>query len=294
MKKVIAFLQLIRINNLLIMLFTQVLSYYFLSAHIGIDQLLEPRFVYLCLATVFVGAGGYIINDYLDINLDLINKPGKVIVGQIISRRWTMFWHFTLNGLALIMGVYIGAKVTIAIACAALLLWVYSVSFKRKFLIGNLLVSLLSAFVIIINYVYDTGLNAGLIIAYSIFAFSITLLREIIKDAEDIRGDGRFDCKTIPIVLGIRQTKNILFYLTFVFIVVLVAYTTLYASAFEFVYPITRVGFLFYMLLGVWAPLGVMLYKIRKADTTSDFTRLSLLAKLIMVTGILSMVFWRF
>lgn len=293
MKKAIAFLQLIRVNNLIIMLLTQVLSYYFLSPHISLPHLLEPRFICLCIATVFVGAGGYIINDYLDINLDLINKPGKVVVGQIISRRWTMFWHFVLNGIALALGIYIGTKVSIAIAIAALLLWIYSVSFKRKFLLGNILVSILSAFVIVINYVYDTSLNIGLIISYSIFAFSLTLLREIIKDAEDIRGDGKFDCKTIPIVLGIRKTKSILFSLTLIFILVLLMYTTLYASSFSFVYSISRGGFLFYMLVFVILPLGIMSYLIRTADTTSDFSRLSSLAKLIMVTGMLSMIFWR-
>src|SRR5690606_36395839 len=155
MKKATAFLQLIRMNNLIIMFLTQVLSYYCLSSNISFWHLFEPRFISLCIATVFVGAGGYIINDYIDVKLDLINKPHKVVVGQVISRRWTMFWHFILNGVALVLGIYIGTKVTIAIACAAFFLWAYSVSFKRKFLTGNILVSLLSSFVIIINYVYD-------------------------------------------------------------------------------------------------------------------------------------------
>ncbi|MES2781111.1 MAG: UbiA family prenyltransferase, partial [Bacteroidota bacterium] len=120
---IIAFLRLIRFNNLLIMLCTQVLSYYFLSPHIQLQDLQEPRFLSLCLATLLVGAGGYIINDYLDVKLDLINKPTKVVVGQIISRRWTMFLHFSMNTIALMLGIYIGAKVTIAIVLAAILLW---------------------------------------------------------------------------------------------------------------------------------------------------------------------------
>lgn len=293
MKKAIAFLQLIRINNLIIMFLTQILSYYFLSPNITSYHLLEPRFISLCIATVFVAAGGYIINDYLDIKLDLINKPQKVVVGQIISRRWTMFWHFILNGIALVLGLYVGIKVTIAIACAAFLLWVYSVSFKRQFLLGNILVSVLSSFVIVINYVYDTSLDLALIVSYSIFAFVLTLMREIIKDAEDIRGDGKFDCKTVPIVLGIRKTKSILFYLNLTFILSLFTYTTLYASSFPFIYPISRGGFLFYMIFLVMLPLGIMSYRIRIADTTSDFSRLSSLAKIIMVTGMFSMIFWR-
>jgi 4-hydroxybenzoate polyprenyltransferase len=293
MNKLQAFLQLIRIKNLVITFVTQLFAYYFLSRHIGWDQLVEPRFMSLCLATVFVAAGGYIINDYLDIKLDLINKPEKVVVGQVITRRWTMFWHFLLNGMAVLLGLFIGIKVCIAIFSATVLLWIYSVSLKRKFLIGNILVSALSAFVIIINFVYDTSLDIFLIVSYSFFAFTLTLLREIIKDAEDIRGDGKFDCETIPIVLGIRKTKSILFYLAFAFAIILFIYTTFYAASFPFLNGLARGGLIFYMLIAVIAPLGLMIYWIHTADTTSDFSRLSSLAKVIMVTGMLSMLFWR-
>jgi 4-hydroxybenzoate polyprenyltransferase len=290
---IIAFLRLIRFNNLLIMLFTQVLSYYFLSPHIGIEQLLETRFIFLCMATLLVGAGGYIINDYLDVKLDLINKPTKVVVGQTISRRWTMFLHFSMNAIALVLGIYIGAKVSIAIVIAAVMLWVYSVSLKRQFLAGNVLVSCLAAFVIVINFIYDNSLQESLIWAYSFFAFMLTLLREVIKDTEDIRGDGKFDCKTIPIVLGVRKTKILLQYATGIFAIVLFVYTSFYGASYPFVHSITRGSFFFYMVAFVIVPLIVLLYMIKTADTTSDFHRLSTYTKLIMLTGMLSMIFWR-
>jgi 4-hydroxybenzoate polyprenyltransferase len=293
MNKTLAFFQLIRLKNLVITLFTQIISYFFQSPHITLDHVLKPRFISLCIATMLVAAGGYIINDYLDIKLDLINKPNKVIVGQIISRRWTMFWHSFVNIIALALGVYIGVKVFMAILTATILLWIYSVSLKRKFLVGNLLVSILSSFVIILNYVYDTSLDVNLIIAYSIFAFTLTLLREIIKDAEDIRGDGKFDCETIPIVLGIRKTKSFLFHLAGAFTLGLFVYASLYAVSYPFIFSISKASFLFYMLVFVFIPLGIMLYLIKMADTTSDFSRLSSLAKLIMITGIASMIFWR-
>ncbi len=275
------------------MLFTQVLSYYFLSPHIGLSHLLETRFIFLCLATLLVGAGGYIINDYLDVKLDLINKPSKVVVGQIISRRWTMFLHFSMNAIAVVLGLGIGTKVTLAIIVAALLLWIYSVSLKRQFLAGNVLVSCLSAFVIVINYLYDNSLQESLIWAYSFFAFMLTLLREIIKDTEDIRGDGKFDCKTIPIVIGVRRTKILLQYATGVFAILLFVYTSFYAAAYPFEYTLTRGSFIFYMITFVIIPLLILLYFIKTADTSSDFHRLSTYTKLIMVTGMLSMIFWK-
>lgn len=275
------------------MFVTQVFSYYFLSPHISWFDVLETRFIFLCIATVLVGAAGYIINDYLDVKLDLINKPSKVVVGQIISRRWTMFLHLLLNGIAIVLGMFIGLKVTIAIFCAAVVLWVYSVSLKRRFLVGNIVVSLLSAFVIIINYVYDISLDEKLIVAYSFFAFGLTLLREIIKDTEDMRGDGRFDCKTIPIVLGVRHTKKILLYMTIVFAACVFLYTTFFGAAYHFHYSFTKGSFIFYMLLFVFVPLLVLLYFILTADTSSDFKRLSSYSKIIMVLGMVSMVFWK-
>lgn len=275
------------------MLFTQVLSYYFLSPHIQLSHLLETRFVFLCLATLLVGASGYIINDYLDVKLDLINKPDKVVVGQTISRRWTMFLHFCMNAIALVLGIWIGAKVTLAIITAAVMLWVYSVSLKRQFLAGNVLVSCLSAFVIILNFIYDNSLQESLIWAYSFFAFMLTLLREIIKDTEDIRGDGKFNCKTIPIVIGVRKTKNILQYATGIFALLLFVYTSFTAGSYPFIYSFTRGSFIFYMMVFVIIPLLILLYIIKTADTSSDFHRLSTYTKLIMVTGMLSMVFWK-
>jgi 4-hydroxybenzoate polyprenyltransferase len=291
---VIAFLRLIRFNNLLIMLFTQVLSYYFLSPHISLSDLTQQRFIFLCLATLLVGAGGYIINDYIDVKLDLINKPDKVVVGQHISRRWSMFLHFVVTGAAIILGLLIGIKVTFAILTATVLLWLYSVSFKRQFLIGNIVVSFLSSFVIIINYVYDNSLNAELIAAYSFFAFSLTLLREIIKDTEDMRGDGKFDCKTIPIVIGVRKTKNVLLTIDLVLLAILFLYTFLYIGSYSFSYPAVKGTFLFYMLFAVITPLAAMLYFIKTADTTSDFHRLSSFCKIVMVLGMLSIIFWRY
>jgi 4-hydroxybenzoate polyprenyltransferase len=276
------------------MLFTQVLSFYFLSPHISIADLTSQRFVFLCIATLLVGAGGYIINDYIDVKLDLINKPDKVVVGQYISRRWSMFLHLIVTGAAVILGFLIGTKVTIAIVAAAILLWLYSVSFKKQFLIGNIVVSCLSSFVIIINYIYDNSLNLDLIIAYSFFAFTLTLLREIIKDTEDIRGDGKFDCKTIPIVIGVRKTKSLLLIINSIFLVSVFAYTTFYGASYPFVHPGIRGSFIFYMLALVIIPLVVMLYFIRTADTTSDFKRLSSYAKIIMVLGMLSIIFWRY
>jgi len=157
------FLRLIRVSNLLIITFTQVFAYYFLTPSISYQSLLQAEFLYLLLSTFLVAAGGYIINDYMDVMLDLINKPGKVIVGNTISRRWAMFLHFLLNGLALFFALLISKKIALLVLICAICLWLYSQFLKKTYLAGNILVAALTAFTIWILYVFNPNImQAGI------------------------------------------------------------------------------------------------------------------------------------
>lgn len=287
------FFQLIRLPNLILMLLTQTLSFYCLSNPYTRTQITDTRFLLLVAATVLVAAGGYIINDYMDVKLDLVNKPLKVVVGQKISRRKTMLLHLIVNVFAIVCAWQVGKSVLLSVCLAAFFLWMYSAHFKRTFLWGNLLIAILSAFVVSINYVFDQSINGILIVVYSFFAFSTTLIREIIKDTEDMRGDSKFKCATIPIILGVRKTKNLLTSLTIGLIATLIVFVGYYPANFQFYHTTSRGGLLMHMLLLVFVPLLVLIYLIVVADTQSDFKRLSWFSKLIMLTGILSMCWWR-
>jgi 4-hydroxybenzoate polyprenyltransferase len=285
----IAFLRLIRANNLLMMMGTQVMAYYFLADYLITEDLFRLRFLILLLATLLTAASGYIINDYIDIKIDITNKPDKVVVGNEISRRKSMLLHLIFNVLAIYLGLMLHWKIALTIGACSLLLWFYSVVFKRMFLLGNLLIAALSAYVIIILKFFDKGIPTYLILSYACFAFGITLIREIIKDAEDLRGDTKFNCRTLPIVLGIRKTKQILIYLTVTFAATTFAHIFIGNSLITFRHEYGGIAYIFYMLLFVLAPLLFIIYQIRVADTKSDFSRLSLFCKLIMLSGILSM-----
>ncbi|MCU0440818.1 MAG: geranylgeranylglycerol-phosphate geranylgeranyltransferase [Bacteroidia bacterium] len=275
------------------MMLTQVLSFYCLSNPYTNTFISDTRFVLLVIATVLVAAGGYIINDYMDVKLDLVNKPLKVVVGQKISRRKTMLLHLLVNLFAIVCAWQVGKSVLLSVCLAAFFLWMYSAHFKRTFLWGNLLIALLSAFVVSINFVFDQSLNGVLVAAYSLFAFSTTLIREIIKDTEDMRGDSKFKCTTIPIVLGVRKTKTILTTLSIGLLITLIVFVGYYPANFQFYHTTSRGGLLMHMLLLVFIPILVLIYLIVVADTQSDFKRLSWVSKLIMLTGILSMCWWR-
>lgn len=293
MKIIIDFFRLIRINNIMMIAITQVFAYYFLNPTIDFHSIFDKHFIFLILSTSLVASAGYIINDYMDVKLDLINKPDKVIVGKTISRRWSMLLHFSCTIIALLLAYSIGKKVMLAVFLSSCLLWIYSQFLKKTYLSGNILVSILSANTLLILFFYDRNVLANGIIVYSIFAFLISLIREIIKDTEDLRGDQQFKCKTLPIVLGVRKTKNVLLWLQGILIIL--AFTCI--SFFEVLsYSSSKINLMFFMyqLVLVLIPMGYMWWLIKLADTKKDFSKLSFIAKLIMLSGIVSMVFWRF
>lgn len=248
----------------------------------GVDwaRIAESGFLKLTFATVCVAAAGYIINDYYDIKIDAINKPERVVVGKAIRRRPAMFIHMVLSFIGIALGFWLSLPVGLINLGAVLLLWGYSARFKKMPLLGNLVVALLGASMLLVVAVYAGRLNRTTI-SYAVFAFLISLIREIIKDMEDVRGDSSFDCRTLPIVLGMRRAKYVLYPVIALFQIFLLL---------VIFHPVTSTGFDVYMLLLVLAPSIWMLVKLVRSDRKRDFTFLSNLGKLIMLTGIISML----
>lgn len=275
------FLYLIRFPNLLLVVLSQALVQASLLT-IGVDwtRVLESGFLALTLSTVCVAAAGYIINDYYDIKIDAINKPERVVVGKSIRRRPAMFTHMVLSFIGIAIGVWLSLPVGLINLGAVLLLWGYSASFKKMMLVGNLTIALLSASMLLMVAVYASTLNK-ITISYAAFAFLISLIREIIKDVEDVKGDETFDCRTLPIVAGLRRTKYVLYpiiacFQAFLLVVIF--------------HPVSSPLFDVYMLLLVLVPSVWLVIKLVRADRKRDFTYLSNVCKVIMLAGILSML----
>ncbi|MET3541018.1 4-hydroxybenzoate polyprenyltransferase [Pontibacter aydingkolensis] len=232
------------------------------------------------MSTVLIAAAGYIINDYYDVKIDAINKPGRLLIGRKIRRRRAMFAHLILSFIGVAGGLWLSVPVGLINLGAVLLLWGYSARLKKMLLIGNVVISLLSASMLLVVAVYANTLN-NITIGYALFALIISLIREIIKDMEDVKGDASFDCRTLPIVAGLRNTKLVLYPLiaifqAFLIVVILHSRTPLLHDV--------------YMAILVLAPSIWLLLKLIRADRRRDFTFLSNLNKLIMLTGILSML----
>lgn len=267
--------------NLIILAFAQMMTAVFLVETNAYGQATWQSYnlYLLMLATSMIAAAGYMINDYYDVKIDYINKPDEVIIGRTMKRRVALFYHSILNFFAIGIGWLLAPRMALAIFIAAFLLWFYSNQLKRLPFIGNFTVALLTAASIwLIGFYYQK--SELLVLTYALFAFFLNLIREIIKDIEDRDGDRKHGCKTLPIILGFRNTKKIIFVIAFVFVCSIMVVTFKINNPNLYLYfGGLSILFMFFM------------YKIYIADRKQHFTQLSIYNKALMLAGIASMVF---
>jgi 4-hydroxybenzoate polyprenyltransferase len=310
------FFRLIRLPNLIIVALTMILMRYAvlkpllnaMPVEMADNPLIVTRmafqmgwfdFLILVLSTVLISAGGYVINDYFDIRTDLINR-GSIIVGNTISRRMAMLYHNVFSFLGVAGGFYVSARIgyfwlgTLFLLVSGLL-YFYSVTYKRQFLIGNLIVAFLTAmvpFMVVLFeappiykiYSVSTVEFPGVILLYywvggfALFAFMTTLIREIIKDIEDYEGDLTFGRKTLPVVSGLFATKMIVIALSVLTIIMLYLVCFMYLPGRLTLAYVT----MFVVLPLIWVIIKVLLSKNR-----DEFHKASRMVKIIMLCGIL-------
>lgn len=295
------FLKLIRYQNLLIIALVQAVFHFgFLKQQKGlIVALNDIEFVLLILATICIAAAGYIINNIADQETDNIAKPEKVIVGKHISENKAYTFYIVINIIGVVLGFFIAnlvfkpsfAAIFIAIA---FLLYMYATQFKQSLLAGNFLVSFLVAFSILLVGLFDLypiitnenrpflGVLFQIIIDYAVFAFLLTFIREVIKDIEDYEGDLKTGMNTLPIYLGKEKTQKIVFGLSFIPLIALLYYLNANFKSLDYV--------IYYTLAFIIAPMLYFIVKLWQAKTQKEFNHLSTVLKIIMITGILSII----
>ena len=266
----------VRALNLLIVALTQYLTAIFLVGTRGNWQEIftNAGFFLLVSSTVIITSAGYLINDYYDIKIDYVNRPDRVRVGKTLGRRWVIAGHTLLNFLGIAIGFYISPVIGIINFAAAFFLWLYSNQLKRLPFIGNLIIAGLTGTTLFVVGEYF-GEREYLILTYAVFAGFITLIREIIKDMEDMKGDEKFGCKTLPIIWGIANTKK------FIYLLILLFGITVWLM-------IGSISVELPIALGV--TLILLIFGLAKADTIKAYHRLSSFCKLIMLLGVISMI----
>jgi 4-hydroxybenzoate polyprenyltransferase len=310
LQKIGAFFRLVRYPNLIFIALTQSLFYFVIEQSIfseieyATGSLLGTNdFFLLLLSSVAIAAGGYIINDYFDMDIDNVNKPHKLVIGKLISRRWAMLFHMLLS----LIGLFLTAVVALHLNnimllvfnfVSVVLLLFYSTTFKKRLLVGNVIISLLTAWVVGVLFIAEIKFsdadymlkNLAVIerlykftLIYAGFAFIVSLVREVVKDLEDIIGDKKYGCTTMPIVWGVNASK---IYAS-IWLVVLIG-----ALGAIFFYTIINTwnGLIPVLVIVLLSFLMFILFQIKKASTSKDFGKISSQVKLLMLIGILSML----
>ncbi|MCB2206721.1 MAG: geranylgeranylglycerol-phosphate geranylgeranyltransferase [Bacteroidetes bacterium] len=304
----ISFLKLIRWPNILIIwLSMSLMLFCVINPVLGLENfeagLSISQFIILVASTTFISIAGYLLNDLFDINPDQVNKPGKNMVGRKFRVHVVqiLYWIFTVSGV--LLGVYVSYAIgkinySLIFVFAAGLLWFYSERYQCQPVIGNIVVAFLSTLTIALVWLFSffalikdpvifanvqlqfSNLNI-LILLFSGFAFFTSLMREMIKDIEDFKGDDRFGCRTFPVIFGIKKAQ---------WLALTVTLLTFGLSIWCQVFFI-RAGFekLFYYFFFVDLLFLIVAWMLIKAREPKDYKNASLVVKILMVIGILSM-----
>ena len=294
------FFKLIRFKNLIIIAFSQILFKYFFLNKSGIAlQLTTPLFLLLLFALLFIAAAGYVINDIYDLESDKINKTHAVIIGTKISERTAMKVYIVFNIIGLSLAYYLSFAINhlnyaLLFLALAFGLLKYSQSWKNILILKNVLVAFLVSLSILILGFYDSfptmnPANAvsqmrvfNIIIAYFVFAFLINLIREIVKDIEDLKGDEKRKTRTIISVYGLKTTKRIVSFLNAILILLTAYFTYLYFAL--------KIISLLYMIGFVFVPAILNLILLLMATEQKHFKNSTQLLKILMLFGIGSIV----
>lgn len=300
--------KLFRAANLLMIIFTQVLAWFYIIRplyhihNVGL-QLSIPDFILLVLTTVLIAAGGYLVNDIFDIDVDDFNKRNNIIIKKLsLKSAWAIY--FILNAIAIALGMYLAIQagsyqLGFVFIVIAGLLYLYSSRYQAKLLWGNIIIAFITAMVVLVVWLFefmsirddpDSFVNALTIIpvistfiwSYALFAFLLSIIREFIKDIQDIKGDTRFGSHTLPIAIGLPAMKIIII-AGIVISMVILAIGQAYLLKYGFRYAF------WYLIMTVQAFFIYLIYLSLKAKVPGDFATPSLVAKIIMVAGILSM-----
>ena len=302
-----AFFKLIRVRNLIFLAFIQLIMRQVILMPILQTYGFEISqnnisIVLLIVATIFIAAGGYVLNDYFDVKIDRINRPDSVVVTNEISKRMAMTLHQVLTAVGILSGLalaYMSSSLTLAFIFIVIpgLLWFYSASYKRQFIIGNLAVAFMAAMSVLIvaitemaflkmeygNLIYETPIPEqiyGWLGGFALFSFLTTWIREIIKDMQDEAGDREMECRTMPIKWGVNRTKLFIYILSVITIILLYTANGVYI---EFEGNLT----LNYISYGLVLPMLAMMYLVFNSKNSAGFKQAANMAKFIMLIGVL-------
>lgn len=288
--------KLVRGFNLLLITVTLILIQYFLFKTFQIQSILNNyQFLLLLFSVLFIASAGYIFNDITDLEGDKINKPNKILPSKIITIEEAKSYYLIFNTLGITLGIILGLSLknpslSLLFITTSIILYLYSKKLKQSFLVGSIAIAALTAFTVVILLFFTKNLfitgslqfvGFKIIVLLAFFSFWINLLREIIKDIEDINGDYKLNRKTLPIVLGISRTTITLKYMGLFTILALLLVVFLLK---------TYTLIIIYLIIFVVLPLSYLVLKLNENNNKKQFTKFSKLLKIVQFFGVFTIV----
>ena len=277
--KFLSIFSVVRIYNILIIVLAQYLtSIFILSDKKLFDVIFDFNLFLLILCSSLSIASGYIINNFYDQKKDIINKPIKSKIDDVVKKSTKLYFYFILNFVVLFFASIISLRAVIFFSVYIFFLWFYSHKLKRLLFLGNLFYSLLTItpfFAILLYYK-----NIDLIIAaYALFLFFILLLKDITKDLKNLVGDFTENYQTIPVAFGEDFSRIIISLITFINVILIINLFLNFSDGYMNIYY----GISLILLL-------IFTIKLYNSKKVSDYLELHNILRLILGLGVFSII----
>ena len=278
--KIVSLFSVIRGYNIPIIILAQYLSAIFILApeNKPFHVILDINLFLIVLATAFSIASGYIINSFYDSKKDLINRPNKTTLDRLVSQKTKLNVYFTLNFVVALLAFFISWRAFLYFSVYIFLIWFYSHKVKKFVIIGNLMATLMAILPFFALLLYYKNFYE-VIICHATFLFLLLLIREMIKDLENIKGDLANDYKTIPILYGEITSKKIITFLTLLTVIPVYLLIEKFEIGNMDLYFYSCLLFLLLFVLKLW-----------KSDLKEHYLFLHNLLKFLIVAGVFSII----
>jgi 4-hydroxybenzoate polyprenyltransferase len=290
--KIVSLFSVVRGYNIPIIILAQYLSAIFILAPEkgALSILLDLHLFLLVFASAITIASGYIINNFYDSKKDLINRPNKSMLDRLVRQSTKLKVYFSLNFLAVLLALFVSWRAFLFFSGYIFLIWFYSHKIKKYAIVGNLTAALMAVipfFAILLHYYNNLTFEEigsykahfSVIFAHASFLFLLLLIREMIKDLENIKGDLANDYRTIPIRFGEIISKQIITVLTLMTVVPVYILIEIYDVGYMDIYFYTSFIILIFFLLYLW-----------KSNTKEQYLLLHNVLKFIIVAGVFCII----